>query len=693
MLQRLSIAQKLLTIVAVNVFVLAIVFLIFVGSLQLTDAARSFVGAEGLWSKSQKSAVNNLIHFALFGDAEHLARYESDILGPLSIRFARLEMDKAEYDPAIVSELWVRGGVDENDVPGMVGLYRNFGEVGYLKRAVTIWLQGDAGLQQLIAVAEDVKVAVQAGANSSEKRNLIQRLYDVDAELTQLEIEFSQTMGDAARWLQATVVWAGLLLILFLASLAFWVSWRLIKDITGNIIRLDDGARALASGNMEHRIDVQSSDELGSLAASFNNMIDQRRVAAEGLAIKATELQAVNLDLAGKNKQLHTLYAAEAASEAKTRFLSTMSHEIRTPLNGMLGLLELVDSAQLPKDQAENIKLMRHSGETLQRLINDILDVARIESGQINIVEEVLNLALLRSRIYGAIGSTVRKKNINYRFRFVEPIPMNALTDAGILEQILLNLVANAIKFTPAEGSVKVFVSSPKQEKVLRFEVQDSGVGIAQEAQDRIFHSFEQAENSTTREFGGSGLGLYISKGLVEQLGGRIACESEPGQGSRFWFDIPLKIAEKNEIEQAPIPEAAEAFNRAEFPPGEPLRILVAEDNLINQKVFGKQLSRYNCTVDMSDDGEQALEKWQTGNYQLILTDINMPKLSGQDLTRRIRAQELAESKTPVIIIGVTASAQQSVFKDCLDAGMNDYLVKPLSLTSLDQTLREWICP
>ncbi|MDP3539981.1 MAG: ATP-binding protein [Azonexus sp.] len=366
--------------------------------------------------------------------------------------------------------------------------------------------------------------------------------------------------------------------------------------------------------------------------------------------------------------------AAEAASRAKSTFLANMSHELRTPMNGIMGMASVALRQASDPKLRHQLETINHSSQHLLGVINDILDISKIEAGRLTLEQVDFRLGDLLENLRDLIGNKVAEKNLALQFDV--PVTLQSLPLSGDplrLGQILLNLSGNAVKFTE-QGSVTVYarLSDETSDQVrLCCEIRDTGIGIEVEDQKRLFSSFEQADSSMTRKYGGTGLGLVISKRLVEMMGGEIAVESTPGQGSTFRFSVQLARGRIQPAETAST-TSAEALLASKYAGA---RILIAEDEPINQEVSRGLLEDIGLLVDVADDGAEALALARQQHYALILMDMQMPKMNGVDATRAIRHDSL-NTDTP--ILAMTANAFEEDRQTCLAAGMNDHIGKPV---------------
>ena len=396
---------------------------------------------------------------------------------------------------------------------------------------------------------------------------------------------------------------------------------------------------------------------------------------------------------------LRAMEEAGAASEAKSRFLATVSHEIRTPMNGILAMLELLSLTRLDEEQAASLAIVRDSGRTLLRIIDDILDFSKIEAGKMDVTPEPSSIERLVERVMNIHSGIASAKGLTLT-AFVDPdISPALLFDPGRLQQVLGNLVNNAIKFTPQGGvSISAWLAARRPgEDLVRLEVKDTGIGMTPEEQARVFEAFAQASAETTQRFGGTGLGLSISRQLTRLMGGTIEMRSRAAVGTEIRITIPMKTAPADALSQRAGPAIPHAALARRAPPGvdaaarEGKLVLVVDDHPINRMVLLKQVNALGYAGEIAESGGEALEKWASGRFALLLLDCNMPEVSGYDVARAVRAREKQEGRRPTAIIACTANALIGEEERCTQSGMNGYLVKPIELAGLAGVLAAWL--
>jgi len=479
--------------------------------------------------------------------------------------------------------------------------------------------------------------------------------------------------SDAFNTRQQEILLKVALLVLFALLLTFLLARRLARHLSQPLSAMNDAVKAIQSGNYQTTLPEVGDGELAVLARHINNL-------ASGLNNAALEQQqAMTLLIKAREE-------SELANRAKSDFLAMMSHELRTPMNGVLGMLQLLETTELNQEQHEYAALASESTEHLLKVINDILDFSRIERGALELELISFNLPVLLKTSLQAFQHSAQQRGLTLHLELGEALPsLQVQGDPTRLRQILVNLIGNALKFTE-RGEVRVEANwQALDNQVLWFtcSVHDTGIGISGERLDTMFDAFQQADNSISRRYGGTGLGLPIARTLAERMGGTLTARSEPGHGSCFTLEIPLPFSAQ---QPAPRPEVSSPGPALQ----QTLSVLLVEDNPVNQTVIEAMLRSLGYQVTLVADGAQAVSAVQRESFAAVLMDCRLPIMDGYEATRRIR-KLAAMGQVP--IIALTANALQGDREACLQAGMNDYLAKPFKRAELQELLDRWLSP
>lgn len=648
----LSVAKKLYSIVGAMAILIATELFTLWFAMSTMSAVRSFVFAEGLWSKAQKNAIHSLLRYSLNDDKKDYQDFHDNLKVCFGDHRARLALERLPPDIATARDGFREGGVNESEIDGMIHLLLRFNSNYYIGRAIEVWRAGDVMLDELIQEGQKLHNLLEGKHTQDDVFAALGRIDSLNTRLTVLENEFSETLGAGSRWLERVLMIVLLLAVITVEGTGIFLTAKFSRGLVDNLNELSMAAHRIGHGDFESRISIRSADELGRLAASINQMT-----------------QALQ-DNIGFRKQ------AELANEAKSMFLANMSHEIRTPLSAILGFAELLKDPNLSSDERQRyLEVINRTGKNLTHIVNDILDLSKIEAGHLEVEMRTFALPMLLQDLQAVLSFRASGKQLELKMQSEGEVPEAIECDPIRLRQILMNIVGNAIKFTE-KGSITVTTSATANE--LKFVIEDTGIGLSSPQIKKLFKPFAQADNSLTRKHEGTGLGLVVSRRLAQALSGDVRLiRSTPGAGSAFEVTVGYKPAFIGKMASSIQPVVINLRDK---------KILLVEDSPDNQMLVQLALAKTGAQIISANNGDEGSKLALSGSFDLVLMDMQMPILDGYSATRLLRARGYSRP-----IIALTAFAMKDDREKCLRAGCNDYLSKPLDLKLLLEKIQSYV--
>jgi len=637
----LPVAQKLYVVVGIMALLVATELFTLLFAMNTLSAVRALVGGEGSWSKAQKNAMQEILNYAHTREETRYLAALKYLEIPLGDHEARMEMFKTNPDLRIIRRGFLKGQIHEDDISSVIKLLLSFNRISYIQAAIECWAQGDEKmflLMDTLSRLHSVILFPKEAGDDSEVQGLLVQLSAINTDLTDIENQFSYILGEASRWLERLLMIALVSLVATVESTGILLTVTFSRGLTRYLRELHDFARDVGSGDLSKSLEIRSTDELGQLAEALNKMAHELRETMSERRI------------------------AERANQVKSLFLANMSHEIRTPLNSILGFVELLKDRVTNPEKRTYLDIIERTGQNVSTIINDVLDISKVEAGKLEIEKTVCSLPQILGDLKQLLNLRCDEKGIYLKF-LIDDLPENIVTDGTRLKQILLNVIGNAIKFTDKGG---VTVELKIKDSRLSCLVQDTGVGIPSDSVNRLFQPFSQVDLSIRKKVGGTGLGLILSKKLAQLLGGDVVLKSsQPGRGSTFEISIAVEEV-KVKLPQVPV----RGLPQTRILQGK--NILLVEDSIDNQLLAEQFLLKAGASVDIANHGLEAIEYITKVSYDVVLMDMQMPIMDGYTATLQLREKGYA-----VPIIALTAHAMKEDLEKCLQAGCNTYVSKP----------------
>ncbi|NUN04538.1 MAG: response regulator [Bdellovibrio sp.] len=650
----LSVSNKLYAVIGVMTILIALELFTLYFAMNTLSSVRSFVSGESSWSKAQKDAVLSLHKYARTRDEKYFHAFSENLKIPLGDYRARMALEATPPNLADAAEGLKQGQIHEDDVSGVINLVLSFGKIGHVAKALDYWREGDSLTQELISQGEGLHELIRNNPKDQEVSAKLDQIDALNDKLTVLEVNFSNTLGEGSRWLEKVLMFSLLFAVLIIESTGLFLTISFSRNLSKGLKELNVAAHKVGQGHFDVSVPVRSGDELGQLADSLNKMaLDLRN----------------NI---GERRQ------AEQASHLKSLFLANMSHEIRTPLAAIIGFSDLLKDPTLEDEyRLQYVNVIHRTGQNLTRIINDILDLSKVEAGHLEMENSAFSLTGLLDDIHVMMVAKSADKPLHIEFNRRGIVPDMIYADSFRLRQILINVLGNAIKFTE-KGYVRM--TYEVSGKNILFTIKDTGVGISESKRDLLFQAFSQIDNSVTRKYEGTGLGLLLSKRLAQMMGGDVALEdSQLGKGCTFTVRIAFQSVEGL---TAKVPQLSSTGSKPLNDQLASRHILLIDDVEDNRLLIERMLSRRGAKLTLATNGQEGLSKALNENYDIVLMDIQMPVMDGYTATKKLRE---AGYKKP--IIALTAHAMKDDRERCLEAGCTDYLTKPVQVDTLVQTI------
>lgn len=649
-----SINQKVYLVFGLLITLVTIQMAIVIIGMLLTSGMRVFTYGFAIWTKDQKAAVISLQQYALTSDPKYFQQYYNDLHTIRGFEIMAKNLTSGKYDRRVVEESLRIVGFKEDDIKRSILLITYFRDLPDFQEAFAHWIAGNYMISDLGVLARSLNEALINKSPRARVDEILLQIDGIDKQITEKENAYLESIGKISLKIENSLWILQTIFTISIQIIALYFTSQIVTGLSRRLGEIIEATNSIKHGNYNVSIPIASADELGQLSHAINRL--------------ATELETTT----------ETSERAVHSNKTKSLFLANVSHEIRTPLSAIIGYSDLMQDPQLsPEEKTKYSQIIKNTGAHLLDIINDILDLSKIEAGQLEINNQVVHLPSLLEEVQSVLEPKTSQNSNKFEIINDPATPEYIISDPQRLKQILFNVVGNSIKFTK-NGQISLSVS-PKSNH-LQFHVKDTGIGISLKDQNNLFHRFKQGKNSEEYKKEGTGLGLALSKLMANLLGGDLnLISSKIGVGSVFLATVEMKIPGEKEINN---------YKTFHVKDGkilnlEKVRVLAVDDVDDNRFLIARLLGRHGAIVSTAGSGQEAIDMISAGNtYDVILMDIQMPGKNGYLTTRELRAMGYTRP-----IIALTANALTEDKEKCLAAGCNDYLSKPIDVFDFQQKI------